>query len=621
MINVTILVPPFASLEFPSLDASVARQLLSDRGCNVDIQYLNQLFGRLIGRDAYTRIANIPPTRGVADYIGHISHKMFPASTVARRRYYSFRDYLSDVLSAEDSDIIFYKEVRAVWAGYVTDIVKTTNIVESDYIFFVCRHQQLGATLTLIDSLKDLGYKGKVILFGQHLCSSTQAYAIKQACERIDGVIYGGTATIEKFFDDVMALRTVPGVFAALNHLPGTKKIPKDIRAGNMAATPDYADFYERYFDDPIQSVIPFQGSQGCWWADKSHCIFCGLIEENQQYSAKISSDAYYEILQLVSKYECLSVVAADHLLSNEHADQLIELLSGSDVDVNLFFEIRATTSKKLLQKLLTARVFTVEIGIESFDSQTLKYIRKGTTPLINIRVLKWAQEIGLNVYWTLLYGFDCETFNSMQVQNSLLRSIRHLQPPLHATPVRLERNSPMFKNPGQYGIKEYWPAEAALHTYPYELNVVRDIVKFFDYDCDRHSHDNHHVAELQNIIEDWQKQWVSDQLYYLNGKSFVKICDSRDGIRTITLRGWRMELFLDFDEIQETDVIINKYNDKESIPCDSVADFIRELNDMKLLYCDGSKAISVVPRANNLRLHLLKHSSTAVRTLSGGGA
>lgn len=69
---IDIVIPPFASLEFPSLDAAVATQVLREMGISVNVNYINQDFSELIGSSVYTSIANIPPTRGSQIGLGQV---------------------------------------------------------------------------------------------------------------------------------------------------------------------------------------------------------------------------------------------------------------------------------------------------------------------------------------------------------------------------------------------------------------------------------------------------------------------------------------------------------------------------------------------------------------------
>lgn len=82
------------------------------------------------------------------------------------------------------------------------------------------------------------------------------------------------------------------------------------------------------------------------------------------------------------------------------------------------------------MKHLVKANTYIVEIGIESFDTEVLSLIQKGTTALKNIRILKWAQELAITPYWTLMYGLPGETEKSLQTQIEKIKKISHLQPP-----------------------------------------------------------------------------------------------------------------------------------------------------------------------------------------------
>ncbi|MES0230116.1 RiPP maturation radical SAM C-methyltransferase [Citrobacter portucalensis] len=617
---IDIVIPPFASLEFPSLDAAVATQVLREMGISVNVNYINQDFSELIGSSVYTSIANIPPTRGVADWIGtgSLSRSKFPDDTVSLRTTKTFADYIKKILDLTDEQISQIYELRELWEYFSPAAAKKIYDSNPTAVFIVCRHQQLGATIRLAKAIRALGYQKPIIIFGQYFSSASQAKAIMDSFSEIDGVIFqGGAATIKNSLPAILSLRSAPG-FLARNTI--ATSLPANYRTGNLTATPDYENYFERYYQDPLQSVIPFQASHGCWWADKRHCIFCGLIEEGQKYLEKESGTALKQILELVNKHEAMHIVHADHLLSKKHERELLPFISDLDLDITLFFEIKASTSKATMKHLVKANTYIVEIGIESFDTEVLSLIQKGTTALKNIRILKWAQELAITPYWTLMYGLPGETEKSLQTQIEKIKKISHLQPPLHATPVRLERDSLMFKNPEMYGIEKIKPIESALHTYPISQILISGFCRLFNFEYKNIEPIDNSVFELQDLIKKWKQAWHPNKLYYRKGPGFVKICDIRSEPRTITLRGWRMAVFLALDDVQTLQSLFRLLQSLDySVSQADIQSFLSEINDINLIQWDANKLISLVPRVNLLQLQSSKLDTLGLSNRAGG--
>lgn len=89
--------------------------------------------------------------------------------------------------------------------------------------------------------------------------------------------------------------------------------------------------------------------------------------------------------------------------------------------------------------------------GIESLSDRLLLHMRKGTTALRNIQLLKWCRQYGIEVDWNLLYGFPGETREDYDRMMELLPAIRFLPPPGACGPLRLDRFSLYFADPEVY--------------------------------------------------------------------------------------------------------------------------------------------------------------------------
>lgn len=60
----------------------------------------------------------------------------------------------------------------------------------------------------------------------------------------------------------------------------------------------------------------------------------------------------------------------------------MFDQLSGLKKDLNFFCELRATTQKRVLEKMGIAGVSNIQIGIESLSSRLLKKLNKETTAI-----------------------------------------------------------------------------------------------------------------------------------------------------------------------------------------------------------------------------------------------
>ena len=71
--------------------------------------------------------------------------------------------------------------------------------------------------------------------------------------------------------------------------------------------------------------------------------------------------------------------------------------------------------------------------------------MRKGVRAGQNINLLRWAQYYGITVSWNILWGFPGESEEDYAEQAALLPDLIHLQPPMSAGRIWMERFSPLF--------------------------------------------------------------------------------------------------------------------------------------------------------------------------------
>jgi len=602
--KVLIVVPPFGSIEFPSLEASVLAASLRNSGLEVQLDYLNQEFAAVIGKGFYNKIANIPPWKGIADWVagGKLSKSEFPPSIIAKRKYSEFEKYATESAGLSKAEYNSIYIARDLAENFICNSVSKMDLDAYLAVFVCVRHQQLASAIRISEECRISGLTKPIYLFGQYLSNIEQAEAILESTKAIDGVVLeDAPTTIAESIIDLLDVLPVDGVKVRSFDYTCCKK---KFRKGNTAFLPDYSNYYKKYTSDPLTSVLPVQGSHGCWWSDKSQCVFCGLIEKNQLYISTPGNSHFSNVVSLIDKHQVMDVVHADHLINMRFYSDFLPTVAESDIDVTFFFEIRANTNKEQLEKLKNAKVLTVEIGIESLDSDSLSFMNKGVSLLQNLNVLKWCLEFGIRSYWTHIYGFQNETNESLSKQCEIMRKCSHLQPPLHATPIRLERNSPLFENPEKYGIEKILPIEAALHTYPFELKLVDGFVRMFSYETSGTHKIEKGAFEVQKTVAAWKSSWNPDSLYYRKGPSYTKICDLRDKYQTITLTGWKNAVFLSLDKICTFDSLFKAAQKADNdVSLEALTLFLKKLSELDLIFSEGDRWLSIVPRINHDRI------------------
>jgi ribosomal peptide maturation radical SAM protein 1 len=224
---------------------------------------------------------------------------------------------------------------------------------------------------------------------------------------------------------------------------------PQPVRDMDELPIPDYSDYF-RDLDLSAAGlfVVPtllFETSRGCWWGARHHCRFCGLNGTTLSFRSKTAKRALEEVKYLVSQWQIDMLQAVDNVVNMAHFRDLFPALAHNERPLRFFYEIRANLSREQVKTLRDAGVVHVQPGIESMNQHILDLMGKGTTPFLNIQVLKWCKEYDIHADWNLLYGFPGETEADYKQLLRLLPEIRFLNPPRACGPVRLDRFSPYF--------------------------------------------------------------------------------------------------------------------------------------------------------------------------------
>ena len=106
------------------------------------------------------------------------------------------------------------------------------------------------------------------------------------------------------------------------------------------------------------------------------------------------------------------------------------------------------------------AGVTWIQPGIESLSSEVLRLMKKGATLLQNLQCLKWSKEAGIQPFWSILYGFPGEREEEYQKMRELIPALVHLPAPAAAGQIHMDRFSPYWQSPEQFGLKNVRQAE-----------------------------------------------------------------------------------------------------------------------------------------------------------------
>jgi len=188
--------------------------------------------------------------------------------------------------------------------------------------------------------------------------------------------------------------------------------------------------------------------------------------------------------------------------------------------------------------------VTNVQAGIESLTSTILRLMHKGTTSLRNIEFLRWCRKLGVFVDWNMLFGFPGETPEDYRAAREIIDLVCHLQPPSSVGQIRMDRFSVNFEKAHEVGFTNVRPWSVYRYVYPFDDDVLMNLVYFFDCDYQVPIDDQGYLDRIRARVGTWQATRHTLEAAREDGK--LDIRDSRP-IATaakLTIDGVRADVY-----------------------------------------------------------------------------
>ncbi|HEY0554516.1 MAG TPA: RiPP maturation radical SAM C-methyltransferase, partial [Thermoanaerobaculia bacterium] len=314
---------------------------------------------------------------------------------------------------------------------------------------------------------------------------------------------------------------------------------------------PDYSEYFATLFRLGTQAVtgnapplLLFETSRGCWWGAKQHCTFCGLSASGMKFRAKSPAAALGQMERLSRRYRINNFEAVDNIIDYRYIEQLCKPLAEQHLDYRIFYEVKANLHPRQLKTMVYAGIDRIQPGIESLNTHILALMRKGTTMLRNVRLLKWAHYYGMRVSWNILTGFPGETETDYAEQVRVIPLLQHLPPPSGASRIWLERFSPYFFD-DSFPVSGVTPLQAYRFVYPEHRIDLKEVAYFFSYEMDDTLPHDHH-GELRDRLWHWKKAWKGEprpSLSYQRTPEWIQVVDRRtQEIAAYSFTGWEAD-------------------------------------------------------------------------------
>jgi len=535
--RVALVNMPFSYSKYPSIQLGTLSALLKSQGIPVDCHYLNVRFAHLIGVPLHEIICEKRALFG--EWL--FSFLLFRDNPKRAEYPRLFKPVFEQIAQQSGRPIGYFEELATrIAPQFLTHMLTAVDWGRYALIGFTSTFDQNVASLTMAKLIKDL-YPHVTIVFGGANYDSEMGLEYFRAFPFIDHVVVGeGEEILPRLVRYVLDGTTgalPPGVTARRGSdilFTPNRTLYSDF---SKAGPPDYDDYYQLLAElgqsaQGFDRILLYEASRGCWWGEKHHCTFCGLNAQSMAFRSKSPKQATEEMAYLSERYDTARFRLVDNIIDMKYVDELFGKFASDYCDLDVFIETKSNLRKSQIRTLAAGGVKCMQPGLESLSLSQLKAMDKGVTPMQNILCLKWSAYYRVAVSWNILLGFPGETSDDYLRQIDLISSLVHLQPPEAAGRFWLERFSPYFTRPHDYGLRITGPGMAYEYVYDARQLDMNKIAYDFEYELDQWQVDPRIYQDLINAVERWKQMHQSSNrpfLYYSKAPRYVTVYDGRN--------------------------------------------------------------------------------------------
>jgi len=602
--KVALVNMPFGFHVYPSIQLGTLSTLLKTHGHQVKSFYLNLNFAHQIDLEIYNKLCE--ERFLIGEWL--FSHMLFGESKGNKEYADHFKSHLQNISQKIDRPESFLHDIKTQMVPeFLHWAVETINWGEYGVVGFTSTFNQNIASVTLAKLIKEK-YPAIKIMFGGSNFDSEMGLEYFRVFEWIDYVVSGEAEHVLPGLIEAMESGG-PIPKGVIHRVDGDLRFEENLENFTdfkKYGPPDYDDYIEQIREIDPQSplldnpIILYETARGCWWGEKHHCTFCGLNASTMEFRARSLEQVHADLADLSKRYNSYRFRIVDNILEMKYIDGVFGEFARNNYDLQFFIEVKSNLTKAQIRNLAHGGVNVIQPGIESFSANQLQEMDKGVRPLQNIFCLKWALYYGMEVTWSILTGFPQETDADYRQQIDLIQSLTHLQPPMSVGDIWLERFSPYFTRPDQYGIRITGPGEAYPYVYDGDTIDLMKVSYDFEFETDLKI-DPALVEELHQTVAFWKEQHQSENLPYLmftKSMDFVTVYDERSAEQPVKLRleGAAGKAFAFCNEApRNLDQIQAHLKEQgETVERAELEDIIKDLEDKRLMYGERGKYLNL---------------------------
>jgi radical SAM superfamily enzyme YgiQ (UPF0313 family) len=288
----------------------------------------------------------------------------------------------------------------------IEDILAHIRLTLPSFVGISISSLQIGKTAEIIKSMKRVSPSTKVVVGGPHV--TTQGVKIFADIPEVD---YGIVGEGEESFYELVSGKP-DAIIPGLVYKEGNDAKANERRITENIDIIPFPRFKRFKLDQYGTKAIPILSSRGCPFK----CIFCqqsSLLSKSWRgTSARYFVDAI--------KYWGERGVREIHVVDDNFAydlprlKQIADLYEKEDVSaikLSLIGGVRISSSTpELLSTLKRLGVDYISFGVEAFDDEVLRFIKKGTTVAQIDERVKCACDMGFRVRLFFIIGFPYQT-------------------------------------------------------------------------------------------------------------------------------------------------------------------------------------------------------------------
>ena len=557
MYRIALVNMPLAALRMPSLALTQLRSTVTrELGGRVraDVHYLNHDFAHFLTLPAYKDLVSFEHhPSGLGEWF--FRPVAFPGEPDNAEAYFTRYYPQHTPRNRLIRDFVTHK--RRELAAHFDSLIDRYGLDQVEMVGFTSMFSQNVASIGMARRIKARNPDVVVVLGGAN-CEGEMGRVVADQVDAVDYVFSGPSL---KSFPHLVRLlmegdaegtHRVDGVFTRRNQAvfrgcsSGAPEADGAVTVKAFGEETDindpvevdyepFLDAYEASFPGERKPQLFFETSRGCWWGERAHCTFCGLNGSTIGYRAMRPELAFSVFNQLFSYAgRCAELSSVDNILPKSYLTDVLPYLDTPE-STHLFYEVKADLDEDDFRVLAKSRVLSIQPGIESLNTGTLKLMRKGTSSFQNLQFLINCVRYGISPAWNLLIGFPREEIDVYEKYEADIPLLSHLPPPGGVFPIRFDRFSPYYEEAAEYGL-DLHPLDWYALTYPWDEALLERLAYYFadhNYGAPYAVNAAKMMMRLRDLVNRWTAQWQGKTVPRLELRAAggrTTVFDSRSG-------------------------------------------------------------------------------------------